>query len=250
MEQGTKTAIVTGGARGIGQAISRLLALSQYRVAIADLQEEEAQRLARELPGEHLGLRTDVTSFASVHSMVQRVLQEWGTIDLLVNCAGWTRIAPFQETDDAYWRRVIEINYLGVLNTTKAVLGPMMEQKGGCIINITSDAARVGSPGEAVYAGAKAAVVAFSKSLAREVVSHNIRVNCVSPGLIETPLVEELRENEKGKRLVEKMIKRIPMKRPGTPEEVALTVLFLASSAASYITGQVISVNGGMHMVD
>ena len=249
MEQ-TKVAIVTGGASGIGEATSRLLALSQFRVAIADLQEEEAQKLAQELSGEHLAVRTDVTSFASVHAMVQRVLQEWGSIDLLVNCAGWTRMISFQDTDDAYWRRVIDINYLGVLNTTKAVLEPMMEQKGGCIVNITSDAARVGSPGESVYAGAKAAVVAFSKSLAREVVAHNIRVNCVSPGLIETPLVEELREDEKGQRLIEKMIKRIPMKRPGAPEEVALTVLFLASSAASYITGQVISVNGGMHMVD
>ena len=166
-----------------------------------------------------------------------------------MNNAGWDRLTPFLKSTPELWDKVIAINYRGVLNACYAILPHMAERKQGAIVNLSSDSARVGSLGEAVYAGAKAAVIAFSKTLAREHARDNVRVNVVCPGLADTPLLEEIQQEEFPRKILGAVTGAIPLKRVGTPEEIAPAVLFLASDAARYITGQVISVNGGLTMV-
>ena len=248
-----KSAIVTGGARGIGRAIVKALALSGADVVIGDLRSEEAHTIASEIQQETgrriVAVRADVTQLEDANKMRDAALQQFGKIDILVNNAGWDRLTPFLKSSPDVWEKVIGINYRGVIHTCYAVLPHMVERKQGTIVNIGSDSARVGSLGEAVYSGAKAAVIAFSKTLAREHARDNIRVNAICPGLVETTLLDEIREEQFGQKILGSVVNQIPLKRLAQPEDIAPMVVFLASDDARYITGQVTSVNGGLTMV-
>jgi 2-hydroxycyclohexanecarboxyl-CoA dehydrogenase len=170
-------------------------------------------------------------------------------IDVLVNCAGWDELKPFLTTDEAFWRRVIAINYEGALRTTHAVLGGMLERRFGRIVNVSSDAARVGSAHEAVYAGAKAAVIAFTKTIARESAKRGVTANVVCPGPTDTALLSGMAQaGPSGDQLVGALTRAVPMRRLGQPEDVAAAVAFLAGEDAGYITGQTLSVSGGLTM--
>ncbi len=247
-----KAVVITGGARGIGRAIAQAFAEAGADILIGDLRSEEAEAAAGEI-GRATSRRAfataaDVTRLEDVQKLRDAALSQLGRIDVLVNNAGWDRLMPFLKTTPELWDRVIGVNYRGVLNTCYAVLPHMVERKQGCIVNISSDSARVGALGEAVYAGAKAAVVAFSKALAREHARDNIRVNVICPGLVDTPLLGEIQQEEFGKKVLGAVVNAIPLKRLGKPEEIAPLAVFLASDAAGYITGQVTSVDGGLTM--
>lgn len=246
-----RVAVVTGAGRGIGRAIARALAAEGARVALLDVNDAEARDAAGEIQkagGDALALRADVTVRAQVETAVGEVLARYGTVHILVNNAGWDRPMPFIETTEEFWDRILAINLKSQIICTRAVLDPMVKQGYGKIVNIASDAGRVGSTGEAVYSAAKGGVIAFTKTLARELARHRINVNCVSPGPAETPLFEE--EFTKGKPgLAEGLKKAIPWGRLARPEDIARAVVFLASDEAEYITGQTLSVSGGLTMV-
>jgi len=248
-----KTAIVTGGGRGIGRAIALALAREDAQIVVADILQENAQAVRDEINTmavNAIASQVDLTKRPEVENMVETVLSQLGRIDILVNCAGWDRMEPFIESDEETWERILAINFKSVLYAAKAVLPHMISRGSGKIVNISSDAGRVGSSGEAVYSGAKGAVIAFSKTLAREVAHYHINVNVVCPGLTDTPLLQALRsqspENEK---IVEAVIRATPFRRVAKPEEIAEAVLFLASPGADFITGQTLSVSGGLTMV-
>jgi 2-hydroxycyclohexanecarboxyl-CoA dehydrogenase len=248
-----KSVIVTGGARGIGRAVVQAFAKSGADVAIGDLRLEDASAAAREITEASgrrvVAVQTDVTDHAGVERLRDETLRLFGKIDVLVNCAGWDRLLPFIKTTPDLWQKVLSINFLGVVNTCHVILPHMVERKQGAIVSLSSDTGRVGSFGEAIYASSKAAIMAFSKTIAREHARDNIRVNVVSPGLCDTPLIDEMREDEFTAKILGSIVNFIPLKRLGKPEEIAPMVLFLASEAASYITGQVFSINGGLNMV-
>jgi 2-hydroxycyclohexanecarboxyl-CoA dehydrogenase len=248
-----RTAIVTGGARGIGRAIVKALAVSGADVVIGDLRSEEARTTATEIQQETgrqvVCVRADVTQLDDANKMRDAALREFGKIDILVNNAGWDRLTPFLKSSPDVWEKVIGINYRGVIHTCYAVLPHMVERKQGAIVNISSDSARVGSMGEAVYSGAKAAVIAFSKTLAREHARDTIRVNVICPGLVETSLLDEIRKEQFGQKILGAVVNHIPLGRLAQPEDIAPMVVFLASDDARYITGQVTSINGGLTMV-
>ena len=252
MSQGGKSAIVTGGGRGIGRAIALALARQGCQVAVLDLLEENAKSVKQEIEAlgtRGLALRVDLTQCAEVQEAVGKVLAEFGQLDILVNNAGWDKLEPFLESDPETWEKIIAINFKTVLYTCRAVLPHMVARGGGKVINIGSDAGRVGSMGEAVYAGMKGGVIAFSKSLAREMARHRITVNAVCPGLTETPLLQEVRAtSEKAGKIIDAVTRAIPLRRVGTPEDIAAAVAFLASPAADYVTGQTLSVSGGLTM--
>ncbi len=246
-----KSAFVTGGARGIGKAIVQALAGCGADVVIADFRCDEATATANELSNgtRVAAVKADVTRLEEVQTAVTQAIELLGKIDILVNCAGWDRMMPFLKTTPDLWDQVIGINYRGVIHTCYSVLPHMQQRKQGVIVNISSDSARVGSMGEAIYAGSKAAIIAFSKTLAREHARDNVRVNVICPGLVETPLVEEMHQEDFGHKVLGSIMNFIPLKRFAKPEEIAPMVAFFASDAASYITGQVISINGGLTMV-
>ncbi len=250
MEFQDRVTLVTGGASGIGRSICLALAREGARVAVADINLPGAERVAEEVRHnnrEARALHLDVTDREHVARAVQDVVDAWGRVDVLINAAGWDRIVPFLESTEELWDRIIGINFRGVLNTCHVVLPFMVRQGSGVVVNIASDAGRVGSSGEAVYSAAKGAVIAFTKALAREMARHNIRVNVVAPGLTDTPLLKQILEagNEK---LIEAIVRSTPLRRVARPEEVAEAVLFLASDRASFITGQTLSVSGGLTM--
>lgn len=248
-----KTVIVTGGARGIGRAVVRAFAEAGANVVIADLRLEDAEQTAMEIVKcdcrRVVAVQTDVTKREEIDHLRDETLRMFAAIDVLVNCAGWDRLLPFLKTTPEIWQKVLNINFLAIVNMCHAILPHMVERKQGAVVNISSDTGRVGSFGEAIYASSKAAIMAFSKTLAREHARDNIRVNVVSPGLCETPLIEEMREDPLTAKILGSIVNFIPLKRLGQPEEIAPMVVFLASDAASYITGQVYSVNGGLNMV-
>ena len=241
-----KVAVVTGAAQGIGRAIAHKLATEGAIVVVADLDEAKARSTAVDIGGGAIGLRTDVTSPESVASMVEQVTDRLGRIDILVNNAGWDSASPFVDSDPEVWDRVIAINLYGVLHTCKAVLPVMAAQGSGSVVNLGSDAGRVGSSGEAVYSAAKGGVIAFSKAIAREVARHQVNVNVVSPGPTDTPLFASMGGDDP--KLRDALTRAIPFRRLGRPEDVANAVAFLASDEAAYITGQTVSVSGGLTM--
>jgi 2-hydroxycyclohexanecarboxyl-CoA dehydrogenase len=238
-----KIAIVTGAGQGIGRAIADKLAAEGATVAVTDLDEASAKQTAAGLPGA-VAIRADVTDRQEVQAAVDRVMQQFGRVDVLVNNAGWDKASPFVDSDPADWDRAIAVNLYGVLHTCKAVLPIMAGQGGGAVVNLGSDAGRVGSSGEAVYSAAKGGVIAFTKSLAREMARHQVRVNCVCPGPTDTALFASFA----GPKLREALTKAIPFRRLGQPADVANVVAFLASDQAAFVTGQTISVSGGLTM--
>ena len=241
-------ALVTGGAQGIGRAIVDALAVDGHRVVVADILDEAAQQAATEVGG--LAVHLDVSDSASVDAAVERVERQLGTIDVLVNNAGWDEFRPFLDTEEAFWDRVIEINFKGCLRLSHRVIPSMVERERGRVINIASDAARVGSPLEAVYSGAKGGVVAFTKTLAREVARHGVNVNVVCPGPTETPMLDQIiKSTAENAKMIDAIRRAIPMRRLGRPADIAGAVAFLASPRAAFITGQTLSVNGGLTMV-
>jgi 2-hydroxycyclohexanecarboxyl-CoA dehydrogenase len=243
-------AVVTGGAGAIGAAVCRQLAAEGRRVVVLDLDEKQAAAVAGELPGTgHVGLGVDVSDTDAVRAAVAHVENDLGPIVSLINVAGWDRFVPFVDTTPELWDKVIAINYRGPLNTVHAVLPRMIERGAGRIVSVASDAARVGSSLEAVYSGAKGAVVAFSKSVAREVAKHGITVNVVCPGPTDTPLIHNMAgELGTGEKFVDALKKAIPMRRLADPDDIAPAVVFLASDGARFITGQTLSVSGGLTM--
>lgn len=242
-----RVAFVTGGAGGIGAAICRQLAAAGHRVAVADLSVERAGELAKEIDG--LGVALDVTSAPSVAAAVAGVAESIGPVEVCVNCAGWDELRPFLETDEAFQSKVIEINLGGPLRVTRAVLPSMVERSFGRIVNIGSDAGRVGSSLESVYSGAKGGVIAFTKTVAREFARYGITANTVCPGPTDTPLLSEIvKASTDADRVIASMTKAVPMRRLGTPDDIAPAVAFLASDEAAFVTGQTLSVSGGLTM--
>ncbi|MBM7518679.1 SDR family NAD(P)-dependent oxidoreductase [Nocardioides nitrophenolicus] len=240
----SKIAIVTGAGQGIGQAIAVKLAAEGATVVVTDIDEASAKETAEEIGAGAIGIATDVTDRTSVDAMVDQVVARFGRVDVLVNNAGWDKAEPFVDSEPETWDRVIAINLYGVLNTSKKVLPLMIAQGGGRVVNLGSDAGRVGSSGEAVYSAAKGGVIAFTKATAREVARAGVAVNCVCPGPTDTALFASMG----GERLREALAKAIPMRRLGLPADLANAVAFYASDEAAFITGQTVSVSGGLTM--
>jgi 2-hydroxycyclohexanecarboxyl-CoA dehydrogenase len=230
-----RSAVVTGGASGIGRATAGLLVACGARVFVADLNPPA------DGPGEWL--RTDVADAASAAALAREVLGRAGAPHVLVNAAGWDRIAPFAEMEPELIERIVRTNLLGVMHVCRAFLPALLEARAGAIVNVASDAGRVGSSGETAYAGAKGGVIAFTKSLARETARHGIRVNCVCPGPTDTPLFASLPE-----KLRTSLVRAVPFGRLARADEIAEAIRFFASERAGFVTGQVLSVSGGLTM--
>jgi len=250
MSDSVGVALVTGGAGAIGAAVCRRLAEAGRTVVVADIDRAPAEGVAAELAGEgHVGRGFDVADTDAVRDACQAVERDVGPIDALVNVAGWDRFVAFVDTTPEFWDRVIDINYRGTLNTVHAVLPGMIERRRGRVVSVASDAARVGSSLESIYAGAKGAVISFSKSVAREVAKYGITVNVVCPGPTDTPLIRDMADDMgDGQRFVDALTRAIPMRRLATPDDVAPAIAFLVSDDAAFITGQTLSVSGGLTM--
>ena len=248
MEMQGRTIVVTGGASGIGRATALLLAREGARVFIGDADEAGGWGVAAEAAAERLPLEflpVDLTDPSSIDVFAAAVHQRIERVDGLVNGAGWDQIQPFLENPPEMWDRLIAINLMGAIRLTRGLLPPMVATRTGKILNISSDAGRVGSTGETVYAAAKGGLIAFTKSLARELARYQINVNCVCPGPTDTPLFQRQPE-----RMKEALIRAIPFRRIAQPIEIAQAVLFFLSPRSDYITGQVLSVSGGLTMAD
>ncbi|MDD9877894.1 MAG: glucose 1-dehydrogenase [Magnetovibrio sp.] len=247
-----RVVIVTGGGNGIGAAVCRRLGEEGARVAVWDVDAAAAEAMASAISsagGAALAVACDVTDHDGVGAAVAETEAALGPIGALVNNAGWDVFRPFLKTDPALWEKIIAINLKGVLNTHHAVLPGMVERGGGRIVNVASDAARVGSSGEAVYAACKAGIVGLSKTLAREHARHAITFNVVCPGPTETALLESfMAEAGNPDKLAEAFRRAVPMGRLGRPDDLPGMIAFLASDDAAFITGQVISVSGGLTM--
>lgn len=242
-----RVALVTGGGGGIGAAICRALAGAGSAVAVADLVLPAAEGVASQIGGVAVAL--DVTDPVAVAACVAEVGERLGPVDVLVNCAGWDELRPFLSVDEEFMAKVIEINLSGPIRVARAVLGGMVDRRWGRVVNIASDAGRVGSSLEAVYSGAKGGLIAFTKTIAREVARHGVTANAVCPGPTQTPLLSSIIEGGgESAHVIASMTKAVPMRRLGTPEDLAPAVAFLASEGAGYITGQTLSVSGGLTM--
>jgi 2-hydroxycyclohexanecarboxyl-CoA dehydrogenase len=247
MKFSDRVAIVTGSASGIGKATAEALAGEGATVCIGDIAADKGEAVAAELrakgrQAEYFPL--DLTDRDSIAKFAAAVLKRFGRVDILVNGAGWGKTVPFVDSDDAFWEKVINLNFIGPMRLTKAVLPQMFERKYGRVVNVSSDAGRVGSLGETVYSGAKAGLIGFTKGLAREGARYNVTVNVVCPGPTDTPLLAAVPEKYR-----DAFIKAIPMRRFGQPAEVAEAIVFFAGPNTGYITGQVLSVSGGLTMV-
>lgn len=246
-----KVVVVTGAAGGIGTAISKRFGEEGSTVALFDLNEEGAARVAAEIEaagGKARAYRVDITDHEGVHVAVAKVEDELGPIEVLVNNAGWDMGAFFLQTEKPFWDKVVAINLYGPLNMHHAVLRRMAERGRGRVVNISSDAGRVGSSMEAVYSFCKGGLIAFTKTMAREMARQQIPVNVVCPGPTATPLLDNLAQGEKGERIKAALVKAVPFGRMGEPGDIPGTVAFLASDDAAFISGQVVSVSGGLTM--
>jgi 2-hydroxycyclohexanecarboxyl-CoA dehydrogenase len=239
-------AVVTGAGSGIGRATAIVIAELGGTVAAADIDLASAEATAKTITaagGQAKAFPVDITDELTVGELVEMTTNDLGPATALVNTVGWDRIEPFLDNTPAYWDQILGLNLLGPIRVTRAFLDGMIAAGGGTIVNVASDAGRVGSTGETVYAGAKGGVIAFTKSLAREMARHSIRVNCVCPGPTDTPLFRA-----QPVKMQEALERAIPMKRLAQPSEVADAIAFLASGRSSFITGQVLSVSGGLTM--
>lgn len=247
-----RVALLTGAAGGIGQAICKRLVEEGVTVVATDLNADALGRMVEALPqaeGKAVAMALDITDMAAVQDVVKRATETLGPIDILINNAGWDIARPFMETDPELWQKLISVNLVGPLNLQRAVLEGMIAAGGGKIINMASDAGRVGSSGESVYSACKGGIIAFSKTLAREQARNGILVNTVCPGPTDTPLLRSFVGNgEFGEKIYEGLKRAIPLKRLGQPDDLPGIVAFLASSDADFITGQTISVSGGLTM--
>ena len=244
-----RVAMVTGAGRGIGEAIARALAADGAAVAVCDVDGTTAAGSAQRLSeggARALAVQMDVTDSAAVRQAAERITRELGPIDILVNNAGWDKVEPFVQSTEETWDKVIAINLKGPIRCARAVLDGMIERRRGKIISIGSDAGRVGSSGEAVYSAAKGGVIAFTKTLARELARYNVNVNCVCPGPTDTQLLADVAAGNP--RLADALKRAIPLGRLGQPKDIAAAVAFLASEGADFITGQTLSVSGGLTM--
>ena len=232
------TALVTGSSSGIGLATAKQFLEASYRVGLVDISASQIDH------ADALSYQLDLRDLEGVGHTIAAAADDLGPFRVLVNCAGWDQAMPFVETDEVFWTKVIEINLLGPMALTHAALSHF--EDGGAIVNVASDAGRVGSSGEVVYSAAKGGVIAFTKALAREVARRGIRVNAVAPGPTDTPFLSGFDESGK---LAEAMIRQTPLRKLATPEDVAAAISFLASPSAGHITGQVLSVSGGLTMV-
>ena len=245
-----QVALVTGGARGIGAAVVAALAEAGAGVIVGDIDEtgavDTAARVAKEHGAATLGIGMDVTDRTSVEAAFVAGERELGPLTVLVNNAGIDVIKPFSESTPDEWERIIAVNLMGIFHCCQAALPGMTAQGNGAIVNFASDAGRVGSSGEAVYSATKGGVIAFTKTLAREAARHGIRVNCVSPGPTDTALLAQIAEARPSLR--DALARAIPMRRIGEPADLAPAVVFLAGDGARFITGQTLSVSGGLTM--
>lgn len=248
-----RTAFVTGGAQGIGQGIATMLGAQGFRVGVVDLNLEAAQTTAAsitEAGGTAVAVAADVTDTAAVQAAVKTVSDELGPVEIAVNNAGWDDFMPFLDTTEEFWDRILDINFKGALRVTQAVVPGMAERGFGRIVNIGSDAGRVGSSLEAVYSGAKGGIIAFTKTLAREVATKGVTANTVCPGPTDTPALRSFTANsgQDAEKVLAGMTRGVPMRRLAQPADVAAAVAFFASDAAGYVTGQTLSVSGGLTM--
>jgi 2-hydroxycyclohexanecarboxyl-CoA dehydrogenase len=248
MDMRQRTIVLTGGASGIGKATAFLIAREGGHVLIGDVDEAGGRAAAAEGAALRLGIEylpLDLTDKTSIDDFAAAAQRRVDRLDGLVNAAGWDQVQPFLENPPEMWDRVVAVNLMGAVRLTRGVLPPMVAAGRGKIVNISSDAGRVGSIGETVYAAAKGGLIAFTKSLARELARHRINVNCVCPGPTDTPLFQQQPE-----RMKEALTRAIPFRRIAQPIEIAEAVLFFLSGRSDYITGQVLSVSGGLTMVD
>lgn len=247
-----KVAIVTGAGSGIGAAIARRLGAEGCIVGVLDRNANAAEETARSIAAAGAKANpytVDITDLAAVRKAVEALEADAGPIDVLVNNAGWDKAAPFLASTPELWKQLIDINLYGPINMHYAVLPGMVARRRGRVVNIASDAGRVGSSGESVYSACKGGIIAFTKTLAREHARHNIQLNTVCPGPTDTPLLRSFAaEGEAGAKLIESLTRAIPMRRLGQPDDYPGIVAFLASDDAAYITGQTISVSGGLTM--
>jgi 3-oxoacyl-[acyl-carrier protein] reductase len=246
VELSGKVALVTGAAQGIGKAIALLLARNEADVVVSDINLEKAQETANEIQGmgrRSFAIKVNVANLKDVERMVETIVEQFGRIDILVNNAGITRDRLILRMTEEDWDAVLDVNLKGTFNCTKAAIRYMSKQKSGKIVSIASVTGEMGNPGQANYAASKAGVIGFTKTIAREFAGRGINVNAIAPGYIQTPMTDAVPEKAK-----EAMKQMIPMERLGKPEDVAQAVLFLVSENSSYITGQVLNVNGGIYM--
>jgi 2-hydroxycyclohexanecarboxyl-CoA dehydrogenase len=247
-----RKAIVTGGASGIGRAISQRLAEEGCSVAVFDLNLAGARETSDKITkdgGRCQAFEVDIANLESVRAGVSACEVEFGPTDILVNNAGWDKIVPFLQSDTELWKKVIDINLYGPLHMHFAVLPGMVDRRFGRVVNISSDAGRVGSSGEAVYSAAKGGIISFTKTIARELARSGIQVNTICPGPTDTPLFAAVAgDGEAGQKIAEGLRRAIPMKRLATPDDYPGLVAFLASDDAAFITGQTISISGGLTM--
>ena len=250
MEMKDKNIIVTGGASGIGRATALLLAQRGAHVFVADIDATGGQRSVEEAARQGLEMRLvplDLTDAASAAACVATVCRAAPRIDGLVNAAGWDKVEPFMDNDPELWDKLLAINLLGPIRLTRHVLTHMIAAKGGKIVNIASDAGRVGSMGETVYSACKGGTIAFTKALAREMARYKINVNCVCPGPTDTPLLQA-QTSDWAMRIKEGMTRAVPFRRMAEPVEIAEAIAFFLSPGSAFITGQVLSVRGGLTM--
>jgi 3-oxoacyl-[acyl-carrier protein] reductase len=241
-----KVALVTGGAQGIGRAVALLLGRNGADIVISDINLEKAEETANEVQAigrKAMAMKVNVADLREVERMVEAIIEKFGKIDILINNAGIARDKLILRMTEEDWDAVLNVNLKGTFNCTKAVVRYMFKQKSGKIVNIASVTGEMGNAGQANYAASKAGVIGLTKTIAREFAQRGINVNAIAPGYIQTPMTEGLPEKVK-----EELKRLIPMERLGQPEDVAQAVLFLVSEVSSYITGQVLNVNGGIYM--